>query len=70
MVSRKSEESSAEWLMREIADFVTTSPLNNLGLPGGEVAWDSPLVEFSRGNDPIYLECKGHIGDFYLLFPG
>jgi epoxyqueuosine reductase len=65
MVTRKSEESSAEWLMREITDFVATSPLNNLGLPGGEVAWDSPLVGFSGGDDPIYLEYKGHIGDFY-----
>ena len=36
MVARKSEESSAEWLRRTIADFVATSPLNTLGLPGGE----------------------------------
>ena len=51
--------------MREIVDFVANSPLNSLGLPGGEVAWDSPLVGFSRGDDPIYQEYKGHIGDFY-----
>jgi epoxyqueuosine reductase QueG len=65
MVTRKSEESSADWLRREIVDFVATSPLNTLGLPGGEVAWDSPLVGFSRGDDTIYQEYKGHIGDFY-----
>ena len=65
MVTRKSEESSADWLRRAIADFVATSPLNTLGLPGGEVAWDSPLVGFSRGDDAIYQEYKGHIGDFY-----
>jgi epoxyqueuosine reductase len=53
------------WLKREIADFVATSPLNTLGLPSGEVAWDSPLVGFSRGDDGIYQEYKGHIGDFY-----
>jgi len=65
MVTRKSEESSADWLRREIDDFVATSPLNTLGLSGGEVAWDSPLVGFSRGDDTIYQEYKGHIGDFY-----
>ncbi|MGD8313553.1 MAG: hypothetical protein PVI17_02340, partial [Syntrophobacterales bacterium] len=65
MVTRKSQESAANWLRREIADFVATSPLNTLGLPGGEVAWDSPLVGFSRGDDAIYQEFKGHIGDFY-----
>ena len=65
MVTRKSEESSADWLIREIVNFVATSPLNTLGLPGGEVAWDSPLVGFSRGDDAIYQEYKGHIGDFY-----
>jgi len=48
-----------------VIDFVATSPLNTLGLPGGEVAWDAPIVGFCRGDDPIYLEFKNHIGDFY-----
>ena len=65
MVTNHNEENPVDWLIREIADFVATSPLNTLGLPGGEVAWDSPLVGFSRGDDPIYQEYKGHIGDFY-----
>ena len=65
MVTRKSEESAADWLRRVIADFVATSPLNTLGLSGGEVAWDSPLVGFSGGDDAIYQEFKDHIGDFY-----
>jgi epoxyqueuosine reductase QueG len=65
MVTRKPEESSADWLIREIVDFVATSPMNTLGLPGGEVAWGSPLVGFSRGDDAIYQMYKGHIGDFY-----
>ena len=65
MVTSKSGESSADWLRRLIDDFVATSPLNTLGLPGGEVAWDSALVGFSRGDDAIYQEYKGHIGDFY-----
>ena len=57
-------ETTDTWLTSVITDFVSTSPLNTLGLPGGEVAWDSPLVGFSRGDDPIYLEYKLHIGDF------
>lgn len=65
MVTNHHEENPVDWLRREIADFVATSPLNTLGLPGGEVAWDSPLVGFSRGDDGIYQEYKGHIGDFY-----
>jgi epoxyqueuosine reductase len=58
-------ETSDIWLTRVITDFVSASPLNTLGLPGGEVAWDSPLVGFSRGDDLIYSEYKLHIGDFY-----
>lgn len=73
-----SEETPQTWLTRMMVDFVATSPLNALGLPTGEVAWDAPLIGFSRGDDPIYLECKRHIGDFHwtpleiikLTFPG
>jgi hypothetical protein len=65
MVANHNEENPIDWLRREIDDFVATSPLNTLGMPGGEVAWDSPLVGFSRGDDAIYQEYKGHIGDFY-----
>ena len=53
------------WVTSILTDFVSTSPLNTLGLPGGEVAWDAPIVSFCRGDDPIYLEFKNNIGDFY-----
>ncbi len=53
------------WLNSMITDFVSTSPLNTLGFPGGEAAWDAPLVGFSRGDDPIHLEFKRHIGSYY-----
>jgi epoxyqueuosine reductase len=65
MVTDHHEENPVDWLRREIVDFVATSPLNTLGSPGGEIAWDSPLVGFSRGDDGIYQEYKSHIGDFY-----
>jgi hypothetical protein len=60
-----SAKNTRTWLTCVITDFVSTSSLNTLGLPGGEIAWDSPLVGFSRGDDPIYSEYKLHIGDFY-----
>jgi hypothetical protein len=53
------------WITDVITDFVVTSPLNTLGLTRGEVLWDAPVVGFSRGDDPIYLEFRSHIGDFY-----
>jgi len=60
-----SVEKTDSWLICLVTEFISTSPLNTLGLPGGEVAWDSPLVGFSRGDDPIYSDYKLHIGDFY-----
>jgi len=58
-------ETPDAWITGIVVDFVATSPLNALGLPDGEVAWDAPLLGFSRGDDPIYLEFKRHIGDFH-----
>ncbi len=49
-----------------IKAFVNNSPLNSLGNEAGEKAWDEPLVGFSGGDDPLYAEFKGHIGDFYF----
>ena len=58
-------EKPEAWVTNLVIGFVTASALNTLGLHGGEVAWDSPLVGFSRGDDPIYLDFKTQIGDFY-----
>ncbi len=65
MDTRNLSETPDAWVTSIVIDFVTASPLNTLGLPGGEVAWDAPLVGFSPGDDPIYLEFKNHIGVFY-----
>ena len=35
MVTNHNDEKPVDWLIREIVDFVATSPLNTLGLPGG-----------------------------------
>ena len=58
------EKSPAVWIRTCIEKFVH-SPENNLGRSEQEPAWDEPLVGFSRGDDPLYLEFKDQIGPFY-----
>ena len=49
-----------------IKDFVTHSPLNDMGFEKRERIFDTPLIGFSSGADPLYVEYKSHIGPFYL----
>jgi len=49
-----------------IKDFVAQSPLNDMGLEVPEKIFDTPLVGFSSGLDPLYDEYKSHIGSFYF----
>jgi epoxyqueuosine reductase QueG len=44
---------------------VAQSPENSLKNQAGEKAWDEPLVGFSAGDDPLYAQCKEHIGPFF-----
>lgn len=65
-------------LKEAIVRFVADSPDNTLGLKNDEPAFDQPLVGFSSGADPLYLEFRNHIGQFYYtpldmfkdVFPG
>jgi ferredoxin len=52
------------WLRKMITDFVNGSPENCLGANYREKAWGSPLVGFSRGDDPYYQCFKEDIGEF------
>lgn len=54
------------WITSVIKDFVTLSPLNDMGFKEREVIFDMPLVGFSSGADPLYDEYKAHIGSFYF----
>ena len=49
-----------------IKNFVAQSPLNDMGLEVREKIFDTPLVGFSSGSDPLYDEYKSHIGSFYF----
>jgi epoxyqueuosine reductase QueG len=52
------------WIAKTVTDFSATSPANSLTGKGGESAWGTPLVGFSRGDDPYYPHFKADIGPF------
>jgi epoxyqueuosine reductase len=54
------------WITGMIKDFVAKSALNDMGFTKPEKIFDTPLVGFSSGNDPLYDEYKSHIGAFYF----
>ena len=59
-------ENEPQWITAVIKDFVTLSSLNDMGLAKREKIFDTPLVGFSSGSDPLYDQYKAHIGSFYL----
>ncbi len=59
------ELSEEQWLRNIIEDFILQSPENHFRSPGGEKAFDKPLVGFSSGADPIYNQFKDVIGRFH-----
>ena len=59
-------EHAPGWITAVIKDFVTMSPLNDMELQQKEKIFDTPLVGFSSGSDPLYAQYKSHIGSFYL----
>jgi epoxyqueuosine reductase len=61
----KKTMNAAQWIEAAIRDFINISPENTLKNMENEKAWADPLVGFSRGDDPLYLEFKEAIGGFY-----
>jgi hypothetical protein len=55
----------AAWVEESIKSFVKNSPDNSLQNGENEPAWDTPIVGFSRGDDPLYEEIKASIGPYY-----
>ena len=53
------------WLAGFIKDTVNHSSDNDLRDSAHQRAWREPLVGVAAGNDPIFAECKRHIGDFF-----
>jgi hypothetical protein len=76
-VKRKNGSEKARWVEKTIKDFAKSGE-NSLRNEGNEIAWEEPLIGFSRGDDPLYSRLKSMIGDFFwepveifdLSFPG
>ena len=56
----------SSWIAGLVKDFVAQSPLNDMGFAQREKIFDTPLVGFSNGADPLYNEYKSHIGSIYF----
>ncbi|MFQ5899036.1 MAG: epoxyqueuosine reductase [Candidatus Methylomirabilia bacterium] len=57
---------SSVWIENMIKEFIDHSPENTLKNHGNDKAFETPLVGFSRGDDPLYEAYKDHVGPFYL----
>ena len=55
----------AAWIEKEIISFAQTSPFNTLQNKTNDKAFDTPLVGFSKGEDPIYETFKEVVGPFH-----
>lgn len=56
---------SENWLKGVIENFIATSPCNSMQNKAGDPAWDSVLVGFAGGADPIWQQYKEYIGAFH-----
>jgi hypothetical protein len=54
------------WIKNVIKDFIETSDENTLKNQNNDKAFETPLVGFSRGDDPLYEAYKDHIGPFCM----
>ena len=54
------------WIEKVITDFIETSDENTMKNQDNDRAFDTPLVGFSRGDDPIYEDFKDHVGPFFM----
>jgi epoxyqueuosine reductase len=55
----------AAWMGQVIEDFIEKSPQNTLQNKTNDKAFDTPLVGFTRGDDPIYETYKDVVGPFH-----
>jgi epoxyqueuosine reductase len=53
------------WIEQLIVDFIEKSPENTLQNKANDRAFDTPLVGFSGGDDPIYEIYKEVVGPFH-----
>ena len=56
---------TGKYIIDLIQGFIATSPLNTMQDKSGEPAWDTALVGFSSGADPIWQQYKEYVGAFH-----
>ena len=61
----KSTADLATWIERVIHKFIERSPENALQGPFQEKAFETPLVGFSCGDDPLYESYKQYVGPYH-----
>lgn len=61
----KTANISGDWVKDLIQKFIATSPLNTMQNEDGESAWDTALVGFASGADPIWQQYKEYVGAFH-----
>jgi hypothetical protein len=61
----KTADISGEWIKELIQNFIATSPRNTMQAKEGEPAWDTALVGFASGADPIWQQYKEYVGAFH-----
>lgn len=54
-----------EWIRETIADFIAQSPENTMADNSSDPAWDSALVGFASGADPMWQQFKEYVGPFH-----
>jgi epoxyqueuosine reductase QueG len=54
-----------KFIERVIAKFVRDSPANRRKIDGGRY-WQTPLVGFASGDDPLFMRYKKIIGEFHF----
>lgn len=54
------------WIEAIVREFIDRSPENTLKNQDNDKAFETPLVGFSKGDDPLYEAYKDHVGPFYL----
>lgn len=55
---------TAGWIEEVVGEFCAASVDNRLGIDG-ERAWESPLIGFAAGDDPLFARLKEDLGPFY-----
>ena len=56
---------TGEWIKDLVREFIATSSSNTMKNENGDPAWDSALVGFATGADPIWQQFKEYVGAFH-----